>query len=217
MFNFEFCNNKTITIDRSSFPILLADIKAMSFYFKSNPTDTTQDDFIEDFIIPKIIFDWEKNTRYLLLDQTIKSFVPNIQYINSSTFELPLSALNVRVIGDVKSYPCDWNQTDAKTILDVSNYYFTEEVSTDPKKFKIKKGCLDLRLYPVTNNLEVEFEAGFEDNDFSTMDQEIKDCLSMQGAIAIDVKNGFCDSYYSELIEEIYTKYTIKKELISFI
>ena len=39
----------------------------------------------------------------------------------------------------------------------------------------------------------------------------------MQVAVTIDVKNGYCEDYYSTMIREIYAKYSLRKQLISFI
>lgn len=217
MFKFEFSNKSTVSIDLSPYPITLSEVKLYSFYFKDNGADVTQDSYIENVLIPKIVRNWEDDTKYLILDQTVKTFVPDLQRINSPDLEMPLNALNVREIDHVKYYPSNWDEEDAKTELTEDEYFFTDELNRTPKSLRIKKETGAISLYPMTNNLEVQFKGGFAGNSFASLNPEIKQALLMQVALAIDVKNGYCDDFYSDAIKEVYAKNSIQEDLISII
>lgn len=217
MFKFSFSNEKIISKNTSSFPIVLDDVKSKSFFYIDNPTDTTEDDFVNNFLIPTVIEDWEESTHYLLLDQTLKNYVPDIGVINNNSLEICLNYLNIREVESIKYYPDSWNEIDPKLLLDVGDYNITEELLNITSKLKLKKTVLPLVFFNIKNNLESQIKAGFLDNDFSSMDSEIKQGLAMQVATAIDIKNGYCSNYYSDRIESIYAKYSIQKQLISFI
>lgn len=217
MFSFEFSNKKTTFKETSPFPILLADVKAKSFYFTENPDDDSQDDFIQNFLIPNIVANWERSTKYLLLDQAISAFVPSLRSINCLELQIDLTNLNIRSVVGVFYYPEDWNESDAKTELNSDYYSVSEELSRIPSSFSLKKDYAPLVLFPKQNNLEVRYLAGFAANSFTDLDQEIKDALAMQASMVMDTKNGYCEDYYSAIIKDIYAKYTIVKPQISFI
>jgi len=217
MFKIKFENKKLISRETSSYPVSLADVELKSFYYLDNLTDTSQDSFVESFLIPTIIDDWEENTKYLLLDQQFKVYIPDLYYINSKYLEMSLGYLNLRTINSINYYPSSWNESDAKSVLDVTNYRISEELLQIPSNLIIKSEYLPLDIYDTKNNLEADISAGFASNDFTNLDPEIKDALTMQIATAIDIKMGYCDGYYNDKIETIYAKYSAYKNLISFL
>lgn len=217
MFKFIFSKKQTISRNTNSYPISLSDVKDKSFYFSENASDSSQDDYINNIVIPNVILNWEKETKYLILDQTIKAFVPSLQYINSQNLEIELNSLNIRELSDIIYYPENWNESDAKTTLTSSYYISTSEIDTTPIKIRMKKAYTPLILFPISNNLQIQYSAGFESNDFTELSNEIKDCLAMQASVIIDAKNGYCEDFYSNIIYETYNDYSIDKQLVSFI
>lgn len=217
MYKFEFSNKKTISFAELAYPVDLAAVKAKSFYFVENPDDESFDSYISDTLIPSVTRNWEQATNYALLDKTIKVFVPDIQQVNSEKLEVKFSVLNVRELINVKYYPKNWNESDTKTTLDPEKYLISEELLRESSFLRIKKDYVPLEFFPQANNLEAELKIGFEENDFTNLEQEIKDALAMQVAATIDVKKGYCEDYYSTIIRQVYTKYSLRKELISFV
>lgn len=213
-------NKQILNENTTTYPITLSDIKLKSQYFTQNATDTSKDLYIQNVVIPNVIKNWEQNTKYILLDKVLINFLElnedyAIQIITDLDY-LSVNCLNVREINSVKYYPWNWNNIDQKTILDPANYYFTNELLKTPKKFILKNNINDLSLFRIENNFQIEFKAGFLNNDFSTLKSEIKDCLSMQGAMIIDGLNGFCNDIYSEVITDCYNKFAINEPLIYF-
>lgn len=217
MYKFEFSNKKIISSADLAYPVDLTAVKAKSFYFAENPDDESFDSYISDTLIPSVVRNWENSTNYALLDRTIKVFVPDIQQINSEKLEIKFPILNIRNFVNIKYYPKVWNESDAKITLESEKYFISEELLRDPSFFRIKKDSVPLEFFQQENNLEAELNIGFEDNDFTDLEQEVKDTLAMQVAVTIDVKNGYCEDYYSTIIRQIYAKYSLRKELISFI
>ena len=168
-------------------------------------------------MIPTIVEDWENSTHYLLLDQIIKVFVPDIQFLNNNSLEISLNYLNIRAVDYIQYYPNDWDEASAKTVLDSSYYIITDELLKIASKLKIKREHLPITLFNIHNNLESQLQAGFASNDFTNLDPEIKEALCMQVATAVDVKTGYCKGYYNGRIESLYEKFSIEKQLVSFI
>lgn len=215
--DFVFSNTQTISRNENSYPITLEDVKSKSFYFKDNPDDETFDDYITDFIIPKVISDWEDSTKYILLDTEIKSFVPNIEFINSNRLPLSLKHLNVRSLTELSYYDYAIEIPTSKTIV-YQNYYITnEETKKTPINIYLHYSLIPLRIYPIVNNLECKYSAGFEDNDFTNLPKDIKDCLSAQASVIFDVKQGYCDNFYVDFISKVYDDYSTVKRLIEII
>lgn len=208
-------NKKITTINTSSYPITINDIKLKSEYFNLNSSDLTLDNYIQNIIIPNVIRNWEFETKYFLLDQRLVNYLNFLEKYLSPSIRgvdfLCLNALNVREINSVKYYPYDWDNNSPKTILDADTYYFTTELLASPMKFKMKNNDLILNLYRMENNFEVDFNAGFLNNNFSSLSPEIKDCLAMQGATVIDRKQGFCSGSYDAIISDCYDKFGINK------
>lgn len=217
MFEFIFSNKTTLSTNKNSYPITIEDVKAKSFYFKDNPEDDTFDDYITNFIIPKVVDNWEDETKYILLDSTIQSFVPNIEFINSNRLAISLDNLNVRNVSNIKYYEYDTDLPESKVILDSDYYNLSQESKKTSRKITLRTDVLPLQLFPIENNLECNYVAGFEDNDFTDLDVDIKNCLASQASIIFDVKQGYCDNYYRDFIEDVYNKYTLKKRLISIL
>jgi hypothetical protein len=215
MFKFEFSNTKTTSRDTSPYPILLADVKAKSFYFIDNSSDTSLDNYINDLIIPSVVKDWEDETGYILLDSVIRAFVPSLEFVSSDRLKISLKHTNIRSVSSLNYYNFDWNLSDAKETI--TDYILTEELIDIPSGVMLNDTILPLNLYPIENNLEITYLAGFSGNTFTNLDPDIKNCLAMQAALAIDVKQGYCDNYYTPLIEKVYQNYTIKTSAISIL
>lgn len=214
---FIFENTKTISKDISSYPITLEDVKAKSFYFKDNPDDDSFDTYINTFVIPKVISDWEDSTKFILLDSEIKAFVPNLEFINSNRLPLSLSHLNVRTIQSIKYFEYDVNLSNEKISI-LSNYYSkSEELNNKPINIYLHYSLLPLRIYPIDNNFECSYLAGYENNDFENIPVDIKDCLAAQASIIFDIKQGYCDNYYLDFITKVYNDYSAIKRLIEII
>jgi len=214
-------NKKILNKNTSSYPLLLSDIKAKSEYFTLNPTDTSQDNYIQNLLIPNVIKNWEEATGYYLLDQTLVNFLYfKENYINEVITGLDyisLNSLNVRNINSVKYYNWNWDKESPKITLENTKYYFTDELLRNPKKFRLKCENDIITLYRIENNFQIEFTAGFLNNNFSSLNQEIKDCLVMQTATIIDKKNKLCNNLYNDLISNTYFNFGIEKPFLYFI
>lgn len=217
MFQFNFSLTKTLARNITSYPITLAEVKARSEYFRQNPSDTSLDSYITSIVIPKIIFDWEKSTGYLLLDHTIQAFVPNLKSINTNMLNVGFQHLNIRQFTNVKYYPENWNYSDSKTTLDSSYYFFIPESGNECTKFNLKEDYTPLILFDMLNNLEVNYKAGFENNVFTSLNPSIVDALACQAALAVDAKTGYCQDFYSTIVAEVYAEYSINKQEIAII
>lgn len=204
-----FTDVNTVTRNTTTFPISIDDVKSYAKYFrKGDPLDISQDAFI-DKMITRAVHNWENETGFLLLDQTFNTSLYN-QVNIFSNFKASITRLNVRSFGDIYYYPKNWNGLDVKSTLATDTYFFTEESGRTPAIFQLQ-GTACLSLYPVYNNLELDIVAGYENNDFTNMPQDIKDALAMMTADIIDVDNDICgcDGFYSQEIHAIYKKFTI--------
>lgn len=214
MYRFGFTVTKTISKNTSSYPISLSDIKAKSEYFRQNPSDTSFDSYISNVIVPMVVFDWEKDTKYLLLDQTIQAFVSDLSFINTEQVNMFFDHLNIREFTNFKYYPTTWDYSSAKTEISSSNYFIVPEAGRESALFNIKKSLLPLEFFQIRNNLETNYKAGFEDNNFTSLNSMIKDALSSQAAMVIDSKTGFCQDFYSTIIEETYGNYSLNNQQV---
>lgn len=214
---FIFENTKTVSRDISSYPITLEDVKAKSFYFKDNPDDESFDSYIETFVIPKVVNDWEETTKFILLDSEIKAYIPNLEFINSNRLPLSLEQLNIRSIDSLKYFEYDINLPAERVQINSDYFSKSEELKKVPINIYLHNSLLPLHLYPITNNLECSYKAGFEDNDFDNIPVDIKDCLAAQASIIFDVKQGYCDNYYLDFIAKTYDDYSAVKRLIEII
>jgi hypothetical protein len=217
VFKYIFSNKKVLTRNTGTYPITLSEIKEKSFYFLDNPSDTSQDSYINNVLIPNTIKDWERSTKYLLLDQEIEAFIPNIQFINTSNLEMIVNNINVRSVEEIKYYPEDWDEIASKSILSTDDYLVTSEIKNSSKKIRLKKDKGSLVLFPITNNFEVRYKGGFEANDFNSLDETIKQALCVQVATQIDVKQGYCEDYYRDVIESAYAEYEIQQDYVCVI
>jgi hypothetical protein len=122
--------------------------------------------------------------------------------------------LNVRSINDVLYYPCDWNNTDAKTILDTKNYYFTPEQSNTPYIFNLES-CY-LSFYEIQNNIQTSYAGGFENNDFTNLPIDILETLKMYAADIVDIRKNMCDcsGFHDGWIAQTINKYSRIKDLL---
>lgn len=217
MFEFNFSNITTLTRNTSSYPITLAEVKARSEYFRINPTDTSLDSYINLQIIPKVVYDWEKSTKYLLLDQTLQAFVPNIRDVNIKELNIGICNLNVRQVSNIKYYPKKWNYSDTKLTLETDKYFLLPESGRFPIQFNIREEYLPFTIFSMTNNLEANYSAGFQNNNFSTINPLIVDALATQAAMAIDARTGFCPEFYSDIVGEVYANYTMQQQEVVII
>lgn len=212
MLLFNFSNTKTITKNTTTYPIVAADVKARSEYFRQNPSDTSLDSYITNMIIPKIVFDWEKSTGYLLLDRTVQAFVPDLRAIIGEQLNIGFEHLNIRTFTSVKYYPEDWDYSAARSTFDSSNYFILPECARESAKLNFKEAYLPIELFSIQNNLECNYAAGFENNVFTTLSGTIKDALASQAALAVDAKTGFCQDFGLTIIGEAYAEYSINKQ-----
>lgn len=218
MYKFEFSTKKILNINTSSYPVTLADIKKVSQFYKQNPDDTSQDSYVEDTLIPASVENWEEQTRFLLLDQQIKASIPSIGTILSEKIQLYNTFLNVRNTLTFSYYPRRWDHITPKTEIDPADYYINPESLGTSQVYKLfHRPWVPIQLYTVDNNLEIIFNAGYADNDFSTLPKEIKDALAMQVASQIDVLQGYCIDLYSKIIAMYYDKFALIQPLASII
>ena len=211
---FSFGNVKRLSYNQTSYPITLADVKAYSRWFETSPTDTSIDTWIENFVIPKAVEQFESTSGYLILDQTFQASIRSLQSPIYETFQVELIHLNVRSVNDVLYYPCDWNNTDAKTILDTENYYFISEQGNAPYVFNLKS-CY-LSFYEIQNNIQTSYAGGFEDNDFTNLPVDILETLKMYAADIVDIRKNICDcsGFNDGWISQTINKYSRIKDLL---
>lgn len=212
MLQFSFSNKKTISRNITSYPIVAADVKALSEYFRQNPSDTSLDSYITNQIIPKIIFDWERSTGYLLLDTSIQAFVPDLRAIIGEQLNIGFEHLNIRTFSSVKYYPQDWDYSEARTTFDSSNYFIIPECARESAKLNFKEEYLPIDLFSMQNNIECNYLAGYASNVFTTLPPVIKDALASQAALAVDAKTGFCQDFGLTIVGEAYAEYSINKQ-----
>lgn len=214
---FSFSDKRTITRNTSSYPIILSDIKGRSEYFRQNPTDATLDNWINQIIIPKIIYDWEKSTGYLILDQTIQAQVPDLWVIRQEQINITFEHLNIREFSSIKYFPENWNYTDPKLVFEASDYFIIPEISRKAARLNFKQEKLPITIYACHNNLEANYKAGFQNNNFTDLNPLIKDALSSQAASMVDAKTGYCQDFDATIVEEVYSQYSINKDGITII
>ena len=202
-----FSDVKILTRNITSYPVTVADVKGYSKYYRKSG-DNTQDAFLEKLIIQTVL-NWESETGFLLLDQTFKTSLYNQRAIYQN-FKGRLTNLNIRSFGNILYHPCNWNQADAKSILSTDLYYWTPESGTNPAMFQLKSGVCHLELFEVYNNLETTITGGYELNNFTTMPQDIMNCLAMQCSDIFDADNEMCgcEGFYSYEVKRTYQKYT---------
>lgn len=209
-----FNNIKQLSYDETTFPITLADVKFQSKWFQENPNDTSLDDYINNDVIPVVISEFEKETGFLIQDQTYKATIPNLQSPIYNTFKAQLIHLNVSSVNDVLYYPCEWNGSDAKTILATENYNWLNEEGDTSKIFELK-ACY-LNFYEIPNNFEVSYRGGYLNNDFTNIPKNLKRGLAKYAADLIDVRQELCDcnSIYREFVNSICRQYRRYTDLI---
>lgn len=217
MFKYAFSLTKTTSKNTSSYPISIADIKDKSEYFKLNPTDTSYDSYINNVVIPMVISDWESDTGYILLDRTVQSFVPNLAHMLTEQLNLGFEHLNIREFTNFKYYPTTWDYSAVKSEIKNTNYFIVPESGRQFALFNIKESYAPLEIFQIRNNLECNYKAGFEDNDFTNLDDSVKQALEAQAAMVIDSKTGFCQDFYSTIIAEAYADYSIEKQEVAIV
>ena len=199
-------NFTQITRNTSTLPITPAEIRAVAQYFSGNRDDTSFDAEITSLIL-QAVFNWERETKFLIFDQTFKAFLYD-QLSITHNFSGRLPVMNVYSFDAIKYYPCDWNYTDAKITLDPSLYYFMPEVGTDSAQFKLRNGYLE--VFEVYNNIEFNGKGGYQNNIFTNLPLEIKRALILMTADDFDAIKGLCGcngAYYSE-VKAIYNQKT---------
>lgn len=202
-----FINFTQIASNTNILPITPAEVRAVSQYFSGNRDDTSIDTEIESLIL-KGVLNWERETKFLIFDQTFKAFLYD-QYLITHNFSGRLPVMNVYSFDSIKYYPCDWNYTDAKITLDSNLYYFTAEAGTDSAQFKLRNGYLE--VFKIYNNIEFNGKGGYQDNNFTSLPIEIKTALIGMTADNLDATKGICGcngSYYEE-VKAIYGKNTV--------
>jgi len=155
MLLFSFSNTKTISRNTATYPITAADVKAMSEYFRQNPSDTSLDSYITNMIIPKIVFDWEKSTGYILLDTSIQAFVPDLKTIRGEQLNLGFNHLNIWTFSSVKYYPENWDYSESRATFDPADYFIIPECSRESAKLNFKEAKLPIELFPMLKYLKI--------------------------------------------------------------
>ena len=187
----EFVAVDNLSYNDTSFPITLEDVKFHSKWFDENENDTTLDTYIQNFVIPQAVKSFEIATGFLIQDQTYSATINSLQSPIYQCFRAGLIHLNVRSVNDVLYFPCNWNGIDERSILDTGSYIFTEASGNVAKHFYLKS-CY-LSFYEIENNIKVSYSAGYENNDFTNIPKDIKNCLAMYSADLIDIKKGLCE------------------------
>lgn len=201
-----FTNFTQLTQNTTILPITPEEVRAISQYFDGKRDSTDIDAEVSQYIL-EAVFNWENETRFLLLDQTFKVFLYNEYYITQNFIaRLPVS--NVHSVDNIKYHPSDWNYTDAKITLDPTLYFITPEVGTDTMKFQLRSDCLE--VFKMYNNLEFNGKGGYENNNFTNMPLEIKRALILMTADILDARKGYCacqGAFYNEVLSR-YKKRT---------
>lgn len=201
-----FTNFTQITQNATTLPITPAEVRAISQYFNDQRDYTGIDAEISQYIL-EAAFNWENETRFLLLDQTFKVFLYNEYYITQNFIaRLPVS--NVYSVDGIKYHPSDWNYTDAKITLDPELYFITPEAGADTMKFQLR--CGSFEVFKMYNNLEFNGKGGYENNDFTNMPLEIKRALILMTADILDARKNLCEcqgAFYKEVLSR-YKKRT---------
>ena len=202
-----FINFTQITRNTSTLPITPAEVRAVSQFFSGNRDDTSIDGEITNLILQGVL-NWERETRFLIFDQTFKAFLYN-EYLVTNKFCGRLPVMNVYSFDSIKYHPCDWNYTDAKITLDTNLYYFTPEAGTDSAQFKLRNDYLE--VFQIYNNIEFNGKGGYQNNNFTNLPIEIKTALIGMTADNLDATKGICGcngSYYED-VKAIYGKNTV--------
>jgi hypothetical protein len=205
-----------VSRNESSYPITISDVKVFSQYFKINPDDQSQNDFITQRI-KMDVNNFEDETKYILLDTTFKLYYndPRTSYFGNYIQNYPakcflnglrLSSLNLRLIDHIKYYELNTKDNDDRVLLSSSNYYLEPELMNTPSIIRIKENN-SFELANTNNSIEIQYKAGFANNVFTSMPEEIKIALAQLVAYNIDVKNQICNDQYSDNIRAIYDKY----------
>lgn len=201
-----FINFISLTQNTATLPITPAEVRAISQYFEDKREYAGIDTEISQYIL-EAVFNWENETGFLLLDQTFKAFLYNEYYITHN-FVARLPVLNIYSVDNIKYYPCNWNYTDAKIILDPALYFITPEAGADTMKFQLRGGCLE--VFKMYNNIEFNGKGGYENNDFTNMPLEIKRALILMTADIVDIRKGLCacqGAFHKEILSR-YKKRT---------
>jgi hypothetical protein len=211
---FSFGNVTRLSYNQTSYPITLADVKLYSKWFDINSTDTSIDTWIESFVIPKAVEQFESSSGYLILDQTFQATIRSLQSPIYQTFQAGLIHLNVRSVDGVLYYPCDWEGVDARTTLDTEGYFFIAEQGNAPYTFNLKS-CY-LSFYEIQNNIQTSYAGGFEENDFTSLPIDILEALKMYAADLVDIRKNMCDcsGFHDGWIAQTVQKYSRKKYLL---
>ena len=197
-----FINFTQITQNISTLPITPAEVRAVAEFFSGNRNDTSFDAEITDLILDGVL-NWERETSFLIFDQTFKAFLYN-EYLITNKFYGRLPVINVYSFDAIKYHPCNWNYTDAKITLDTNLYYFTDEAGKDSAQFKLIGNYLE--VFQMYNNIEFNGKGGYQNNNFTNLPIKIKKALINMTADSFDKKKGVysCNGAYYEEVKAIY-------------
>ena len=200
--------SRVLLASDQTYPINIDDVKKYSKFFELN-TDAEIDNLV-DICISEAISNWESETGFLLLDQTLTSFLDktNLHCIKKMQF----LHTNISTIGSISYYPSDWDCITARQTIEEASYLLSEEFLDKPKMITLKEW---LDLYPIERNVKIVYRGGFVDNIFTPIDPDIKKALAMQSALNLDMRKGIenCEAhFYQELITATYIKYTTEGE-----
>ena len=220
-FTYDRFNEKlTISQNKTTQPISLNDIKQSgllsdSIYASDIIGTTTHDKKIENAI--KISTEnWESETKYILFDTTFQGYFTKLLSIDS--FEMDI--LNFRTIESFQYLPQDWELGGAYTNLDFATNPLTiyTETQSQPTIIKLKEELL-LSRQSNPNKVKVLYKAGFANNDFTNLKDDIKDALIKQTIIILEKTLGLdsCNDIYQQEITQTYKKYKILPYLPHYI
>jgi hypothetical protein len=93
-----------------------------------------------------------------------------------------------------------------RILLPSSNYYTEEELQGIPKIIRVMDNSY-IHLPQVNNSIEIKYSAGYENNNFTAMPDDIKTALAQLVAYNIDIKNEVCNYEYVDNINAVFSKY----------
>lgn len=211
-------NNAYIQKTRNinSYPITISEVKQWSKYFQANPSDTSQD----NILLQNIKFsvkNFEEETGFVILDTTIKTYYndkrtgyfgnyiknyPKNFYINA----IRLCNLNVRNIENIKYYEINTKDNESRILLSPTKYYVSDELLKTPKVIRMMDDCyIDLQLTDLS--IEITYKAGYENNNFTNLPDDIKTCLAQLSARNFDTIKEVCNELYDLDIMSVYDDY----------
>ena len=210
----------TISQNKTTQPISLSDIKQSgllsdSIYASDIENTAKYDKKIED-AIKTATQNWESETKYILFDTTFEGYFS--QALSIDSFEMDV--LNFRTVESFQYLPQGWELGGAYTTLDFTTNPLTiyPETQSQPTIINLKEELL-LSRRSNPNKVKVLYKAGFANNNFTNLKDDIKDALIKQTIIILEKILGLesCNDIYIQSVAEAYKKYKILPYLPHYI